>query len=96
MNRKEIDERVIQQYIKDEETMIFIFAQWCINNDLDPELLYEKAYPHQGRNPKLKKALEQTISKKESESISDAALIEVLSVFGNDDLAFTVAEYLNG
>ncbi|WP_082233916.1 hypothetical protein [Halobacillus massiliensis] len=95
MDRKEIDEKVIQQYVKDEETMILIFAQWCINNDLDPLRLYKKAYPQQGENKKLLKALEETIPKKDADPISSSVLIEVLSLFGNDDLSFTVSEYIS-
>ena len=92
MNKKEIEERVIENYQNDERMMILIYAQWCINNDLDPKAMYIEAYPDQIDNVALKDALELTIPKKESEYIDDQAVLNVLQLFGNDDLAFGVQE----
>ncbi|GGF08650.1 hypothetical protein GCM10010954_03950 [Halobacillus andaensis] len=94
MEKKEIEERVIQKYRQDEDMMIVIFAQWCINNNLDPIQVYEEAYPHQSKNEKLNEAIEKTAPKNESELISSDALLEILALFENDDLAFKVAEYI--
>ncbi|MFG6121163.1 MULTISPECIES: hypothetical protein [Thalassobacillus] len=92
MNQKEIEEQIIRNYQQDEEMMILVFAQWCINNDLDPVKVYERAYPKQPKNDALNHAVELTVPKKESEDILDETLLGVLSLFGNDDLAFVVSE----
>ncbi|UOR10769.1 hypothetical protein [Halobacillus amylolyticus] len=95
MDRKEIEEQVIQSYKKDEQMMILVFAQWCINHELDPVSLYKEAYPNQLENDSLKQALELTVSKQEAEDIPDQTLLGVLSLFGNDDLAFVVTAYMD-
>lgn len=94
MERKELEEKIIQNYQKEENMMILVFAQWCINKDLDPEALYLRAYPDQASNPALKEALELTVPKSEAGEIADETLFGVLSLFGNDDLAFVVNEEL--
>lgn len=75
--------------------MILIFAQWCINHDLNPEELYLRAYPNQSANHALKEAVELVVPKEESGEISDQTLLGVLSLFGNDELAFIVTEEIN-
>jgi len=95
MNKKEIEAKIIENYQSDEKMMILIFAQWCINHDLNPEQLYIRAYPSQAKNPALKEALELTVSKEEAGVISNDAVLNVLSLFGNDDLAFIVSEEIN-
>ncbi|SEB13531.1 hypothetical protein SAMN05421743_11912 [Thalassobacillus cyri] len=92
MNRKEIEEQVIRNYQQDEEMMILVFAQWCINHDLDPADVYARAYPAQKSNDALNRALELTVPKSEADEIIDETLLGVLSLFGNDDLAFVVSE----
>jgi hypothetical protein len=93
MNRAdEISEKVINNYQKDEGMMILIYAQWCVNNDLDPKSVYLKAYPDQVKNEYVMHMLEQTVSKDEAEMIPNETLLHVLSLFGNEDLAFTVSE----
>ncbi|BCB03831.1 hypothetical protein [Bacillus sp. KH172YL63] len=95
MNSKEMQEKIIQNYQKDEHMMILVFAQWCVNHDLDPEALYRKAYPEQSDNPALQQGIDLTVPKEESEDIPDSTLLGVLSLFGNDDLAFVVTEEIN-
>ncbi|WLR52645.1 hypothetical protein LC040_07070 [Bacillus tianshenii] len=95
MNKKELEDQIIQNYQRDEHMMILVFAQWCVNHDLDPEELYQKAYPNQAANPALKQTLELTVPKHESEEIPHSTLLGVLSLFGNDDLAFVVTEEIN-
>ncbi|WP_042220435.1 hypothetical protein [Oceanobacillus manasiensis] len=90
MDKKEMEEQVIKSYQSDEKMMILIYAQWCINNDLDPVALYAKAYPNQIHNPSLAEAMELTVPKKESEEIPTSTVLQVLQLFGNDDLAFIV------
>lgn len=92
MNHNESQERIIQSYQKDEKMMILVFAQWCVNHDLDPEELYLQAYPHQIANPALKEAIDLTVDKEEAGEIADQTVLGVLSLFGNDDLAFIVTE----
>ncbi|ALC90311.1 hypothetical protein AM500_11340 [Bacillus sp. FJAT-18017] len=95
MNNKELQDRIIENYQADEKMMILVFAQWCINNDLDPEEIYLKAYPHQGSNHALREALELTVAKDEAGEVPDQTLLGVLSLFGNDDLAFIVTEEIS-
>ena len=52
----------------------------------------KKAYPHQTENPVLTEAMELTVPKEEAGPIENETVMGVLSLFGNDDLAFVVAE----
>nr|WP_149473310.1 hypothetical protein [Oceanobacillus polygoni] len=92
MNEKE--KQVIENYQNDEKMMILIYSQWCINNGLDPVELYEKAYPGQLKNNALKEVMEETVPAKESAEIADQTVLNVLQLFGNDDLAFIVQEHI--
>lgn len=92
MNKKEMEAQVIQAYQRDEGMMILVFAQWCVNQGLDARELYRRAYPDQGANPLLAQMLDNTVPKEEAEEIPDGTLLGVLSLFGNDDLAFVVSE----
>jgi len=92
VNKKEHEQRVIENYQNDEKMMILIYAQWCINHDLDPKEMYKKAYPSQLQNDALIEALESTVSKQEADEIADQMVLNVLQLFGNDDLAFIVQE----
>ncbi|QCJ42794.1 hypothetical protein FAY30_13225 [Bacillus sp. S3] len=92
MNQKELERKIIQHYQGEEKMMILVFAQWCVNHDLDPQNLYAAAYPNQSSNPALHEAMELTVSKEEAGEITDETLLGVLSLFGNDDLAFVVTE----
>ncbi|MCP8970458.1 hypothetical protein [Ectobacillus ponti] len=96
MDRREIEQKIIKQYKQEENMMILVFAQWCINHDLNPEELYLKAYPHQGKNRALQEALALTVPKEEAGEVSTQTLLGVLSLFGNDDLAFVVTEAAAG
>lgn len=90
MKLSEKEQYIIEQYQQDEEMMILIFAQWCANNGLNARDLYQKAYPHQLENKALSEAMEETVAKEESEEISRELVVQVLQLFGNDDLAFEV------
>jgi hypothetical protein len=92
MNQKELEEKIIENYQGQEKMMILVFAQWCINHDLEPEEIYLRAYPNQSANPALREAIELTVPKDEAGEVSDETLMGVLSLFGNDDLAFVVTE----
>ncbi|WML26566.1 hypothetical protein [Neobacillus sp. OS1-33] len=95
MNQKQLEEKIIENYRGEEKMMILVFAQWCVNHDLDPEELYLRAYPNQASNPALKEAIELTVPKDEAGEVSDQTLLGVLALFGNDDLAFVVTEEIN-
>lgn len=84
------DEYIIKKYQQDEETMIQLYVQWCSNHQIDPVALYQRAYPGQEQNESLLKAVEE--KDQEQIEISADTLLEVLQMFGNDDLAFAVME----
>ncbi|GEN53707.1 hypothetical protein [Halobacillus faecis] len=88
------EEEVIRNYQKGEKMMILLFAQWCMNHDLDPVVIYKEAYPYQDKNKELIDALELTVPKQESDHIDSETLLEVLSLYGNDDLAFVVSDLI--
>lgn len=90
MYDNEKSKQVIENYQEQEKMMILIYAQWCINNDLDPVALYKKAYPNQLQNDALDEALTLTVPKKEAAVIENETVINVLQLFGNNDLAFIV------
>lgn len=92
MTLSEKDKQVIEQYKHDEEMMVLIFAQWCINNDVDPVDIYKRAYPKQQVNKPLLAAVEKTLPKAESEVISTDVVQHVLQLFGNEDLVFAIEE----
>jgi hypothetical protein len=95
MNKKELENSIIENYQRDEQMMVFIFAQWCVNNDLDPVVLYTQAYPNQEANDVLKQSIKLAVPKEEAGDIADETLLNVLSLYGNDDLAFIVTEEIN-
>lgn len=89
---KSVEERIAESYRQDEDMMILVFAQWCVNHGLDPAELYRKAYPNQPDNERLARVLELTVPKEEAGEIPDQTLLGVLSLFGNEDLAIVVSE----
>ena len=91
MEFKSIDELVIQKYQEDEQVMIQLFAAWCINHELNPNELYSRAYPDQQANPSLQKVLKE-MDETERIEIGNETMIDVLQMFGNDDLAFVVTD----
>ncbi|MBM7542932.1 hypothetical protein [Amphibacillus cookii] len=95
MNEKEREQYIIEQYQAGEDQMILLFAQWCINHQLDPYVVYQQAYPHQKGLDKLAESMDHTVTLEQSDQIDTSLLIEVLQVYGNDDLAWVVAQYQN-
>lgn len=85
-----MQDKVIEQYQKDENIMIHLFTQWCANHDLNAQTLYEDAYPSQIPNVALLKAMEET--EKDLLEVDTGTVLEVLQLFGNEDLAFVVAK----
>lgn len=90
MDQKMMTEYIIQKYQEDEQIMIQLFVQWCQNHEIDPFALYQKAYPTQSTNEAMKVIIDQ--SDPLELEIDTGTLIEVLQLFGNDDLAFVVSE----
>lgn len=85
------DEQVIKKYEQDEQMMIQLFAQWCVNHSLNPQQLYKKAYPEQRKNTALQRILEE-MDDGERIDIDNETMLDVLQLFGNFDLAFIVSE----
>ncbi|WP_240376742.1 hypothetical protein [Bacillus piscicola] len=92
MDQKDMEEKIINSYQQDEHMMILVFAQWCVNHNLDPQALYVQAYPDQAANPPLQQACQLTVPKEEAGDIPDDTVLGVLSLFGNDDLAHIVSQ----
>ncbi|WP_152398359.1 hypothetical protein [Paenibacillus cellulositrophicus] len=90
--QKSLEEGIVESYRQDEDMMILVFAQWCVNHGLDPLELYRQAYPQQGDNERLQRVLDLTVPKEEAGPIPDDTVLGVLSLFGNEDLAFVVSE----
>lgn len=84
------DEWIIKKYQQDEATMIQLFVTWSLQNELDPVQLYQRAYPAQSKNEALVRAVEEA-DPTEFE-ISNETLLDVLQLFGNDDLAFVASK----
>ncbi|MER2077898.1 hypothetical protein [Psychrobacillus psychrotolerans] len=82
--------KVIEQYEADENMMILIYVQWCINHDINPLELYNRAYPNQASNNVILELMETT--EKNSTIIDTDTVLYVLQLFGNDDLAYVVSE----
>lgn len=91
MEFKNIEEQIIQKYQEDETLMVRLFVQWCANFDLDPYALYQKAYPAQSLNTLLKEVIESDDGFDELH-IDNETILDVLQMYGNDDLAFVVAD----
>lgn len=94
MEYKTREEQIIESYRQDEDMMILVFAQWCVNHGLDPEELYQQAYPDQKHNERLQHVLGLVVPKEEAGEIPDDTLLGVLSLYGNEDLAMVVSEVI--
>ncbi|MFJ7934718.1 hypothetical protein [Sporosarcina sp. NPDC096371] len=91
MDFKNIGEQVIQKYQEDEQLMIRLFVQWCANHQLDPHELYKRAYPHQQQNAAMETIIKQA-DDEDDIHIDNETTLDVLQLFGNEDLAFVVAD----
>ncbi|HJF32254.1 MAG TPA: hypothetical protein K8V56_10850 [Sporosarcina psychrophila] len=91
MEFKSIDAQVIQKYQQDERLMIRLFVQWCANNEVNPHDLYRRAYPEQQENETMKKIIEEAKYEEEIE-IDNETMLDVLQLFGNDNLAFILTD----
>ncbi|MEK5069187.1 hypothetical protein [Sporosarcina sp. FSL K6-1508] len=91
MEFKSIDAQVIQKYQQDEQLMIRLFVQWCANNEVNPHDLYRRAYPEQQENETMKKIIEEAKYEEEIE-IDNETMLDVLQLFGNDNLSFILTD----
>lgn len=89
------EEYIIKKYQQDENTMIQLFVHWCAARQLDPVALYQQAYPYQEKNPALLLAIEENAAEPEEIEVGDDTMLEILQMFGNDDLAFAVSEEIS-
>lgn len=85
-----MNDKVIEQYQNDEKMMISLYAQWCVNHEIDAVKLYKQAYPSQQDNELLVSILDDT--DKNNLQVNTDTLLQVLQLFGNDDLAFEVSQ----
>ncbi|MCM3760819.1 hypothetical protein M3212_08455 [Alkalihalobacillus oceani] len=76
-----------QNFLFDEQMMILVFAQWCINHELDPRALYQQAFPGQIIPPALEQAISLTVPKEEAGEIADDTVLGVLSLYDQPELA---------
>lgn len=90
MRPNEMEQQIIRNYERDEHMMVLVFAQWCVNHGLDPDVLYRRAYPEQNDNEVLRQTLELVVPREEAGEIPDETVLGVLSLFGNEELAFVV------
>ena len=91
MEFKSIDEQVIQKYQEDEQLMIQLFVQWCVNHELNPNELYARAYSEQPEHASLQKVLKE-MDDADPLAIDNQTMMDVLQLFGNYDLAFVLSE----
>lgn len=89
------EEYIIKKYQQDENTMIHLFVHWCAARQLEPVALYQKAYPHQEKNPALLLAIEELATEPDGIEVGDSTMLEILQIFGNDDLAFVISEEIS-
>jgi len=85
------EEFIIKKYQEDEQIMIQLFVAWCLNHNLDPQILYSKAYPEQVVNETLQKTIKE-MDDVEPLEIEIQTLLDILQMFGNDELAFVVSD----
>lgn len=95
MEHRDKENKVVKRYQQDEQMMILIYAQWCVNHNLSPTALYRQAYPDQWENEALADALSLTVPKEDAQEISTETVLQVLQLFGNDDLGFIVQQEAN-
>lgn len=85
------DEFIIKKYQQEEQIMVQLFVQWCMNHQLNPAELYQRAYPGQSQSSSVLTAVIDQTDTEELE-IDHETLLDVLQMFGNYDLAFVVSE----
>lgn len=82
--------QLAEGYRRDTNAMVLIFAQWCVNHELDPLELYKEAYPDQDVPTELSSMLALTVPREEAGEIATDMVLNVLMAFDNEALAFVV------
>lgn len=93
MNRSEREQFIIERYQAGEAEMILLFVQWCHNHNLDALEIYQEAYPNQELPENLIEINQEKVEAKDSVEIDTSLLLEVLQLYGNDDLAFVIVNH---
>lgn len=93
MDQKKLQEFIIKKYQDEERTMVHLFIEWCREHKHDPHAVYQLAYPNQSENAIIIELMEE-LSEQEPLHIPNHTLLEVLQLFGNDELAFVIAELI--
>lgn len=93
MNHQQLQEFIIKKYQDEERTMVHLFIEWCREHQHNPHIVYQLAYPNQPENPIISELMAE-LNDQEPLHIPNDTLLEVLQLFGNDDLAFVIAELI--
>lgn len=93
LNQQSIQDFIIQKYQDEEKTMVHLFVEWCRAHEYDPHTIYHTAYPEQGENPILSEIYKELQDQKPLHIQTDT-LLNVLQIFGNDELAFVITELI--
>lgn len=93
MNRSERDQYIIERYQAGEAEMILLFVEWCHHHKLDPLEIYREAYPNQELPENLIEINQDKLESNDTFELKTALLLDVLQLYGNDDLAFVVSNY---
>lgn len=93
LDSKQLQEFIIKKYQDEEKTMVHLFIEWCREQEHNPHKVYQLAYPEQPENPIIKELMKE-LSEQEPLHIPDHTLLEVLQLFGNDELAFVITELI--
>ncbi len=93
MNPKQLQEFIIQKYQDEERTMVHFFIEWCREHQHNSHEVYQLAYPNQPENPIISE-LSAELNEQAPLHIPTDTLLEVLQVFGNDELAFVISELI--
>lgn len=93
MDPKQLQEFIIKKYQDEERTMVHLFIEWCREHKHDPHTVYQLAYPDQPENAIVTELMKE-LSEQAPIHIPDHTLLEVLQLFGNDELAFVITELI--
>lgn len=91
LDQQTIQDFIIKKYQDEERTMVHLFVEWCRSHHQDPHQVYQLAYPEQTENPILTEVLQELDDQKPIH-IPTNTLLELLQMFGNDELAFVITE----
>lgn len=88
---KQKNEEIIARYQEEEKMMIRLFIDWCRTYEISPTQVYAAAYPEQLEN-ELLGALIAEAATEPPIHVPTPTLLDALQTFGNEELAFVIAE----